>query len=81
MPAANYLPPVVITSQRSQRRPALRSQRRPALRPALRAAYELLVGTLKYHVDRRLTLENAKARVLAVLEEGPLTNADVREIT
>lgn len=46
-----------------------------------RAAYELLVGTLKYHVDRRLTLENAKARVLAALEEGPLTNADVREIT
>lgn len=49
-----------------------------------RAVYDLLVGTLKYHVDRRLAIENAKARVLAVLAvlaERPLTNADVREIT
>ena len=46
-----------------------------------RRAYDLLVGTLQYHVDRRLSVENAKARVLAALAEGPLTNANVREIT
>lgn len=46
-----------------------------------RVAYEILLGTLKYHVDRRLTVENAKARILAVLAERPLTNAEVREIT
>ncbi len=46
-----------------------------------RAAYELLLGTLRYHVDRRLSQENAKARVLAALADRPLTNAEVREIT
>lgn len=46
-----------------------------------RAAYDQIVGALRYHVDRRLAAENAKARVLAVLAERPLTNADVREIT
>jgi len=46
-----------------------------------RAAYEVLIGTLDYHVDRRLTAENAKARVLAALADRTLTNADIREIT
>ncbi len=46
-----------------------------------RAAYELLLGVLRYHVDRRLSQENAKARVLAALADRPLTNAEVREIT
>jgi len=32
-------------------------------------------------VDRRLTLENAKARVLSTLAVKPLNNADIREIT
>ena len=36
---------------------------------------------LDYHVDRRLTIENAKARVLSVLADRPLTNSDLREIT
>jgi ATP-dependent DNA helicase RecG len=46
-----------------------------------RTAYDLLVDRLSYHIDRRLATENAKARVLAALEERPLTNSDVREIT
>ncbi|MDP3939021.1 MAG: ATP-binding protein, partial [Deltaproteobacteria bacterium] len=46
-----------------------------------RGAYELLEGALRYHVDRRLSLENAKARVLQVLADRPLTNAEIREIT
>lgn len=46
-----------------------------------RTAYQLLTGTLDYHVDRRLTIENAKARVLSVLADRPLTNSDLREIT
>ncbi len=46
-----------------------------------RAAYDLLLGALEYHVDRRLSAENAKARVLAALGDRPLTNAQVREIT
>jgi len=46
-----------------------------------RSAYDLLIGTLDYHVDRRLTLENAKARVLSTLAVKPLNNADIREIT
>lgn len=46
-----------------------------------RQGYDLLIGTLRYHVDRRLSIENAKARVLAALADRPLTNADVREIT
>jgi len=46
-----------------------------------RTSYELLVGGVRYHVDRRLTLENVKARVLGALADRPLTNAEVREIT
>jgi ATP-dependent DNA helicase RecG len=46
-----------------------------------RPAYGLLVGAMKYHVDRRLSAENAKARVLAALADRSLTNAEVREIT
>jgi len=46
-----------------------------------RSVYESLLGTLEYHVDRRLATENAKARVLQVLAERPLTNANIREIT
>lgn len=46
-----------------------------------RTAYQLLIGTLDYHVDRRLTIENAKARVLSVLADRPLANSDLREIT
>jgi len=45
-----------------------------------RTAYDLLVGSVEYHVDRRLARENVKARILAVLKERPLTNAQVREI-
>jgi ATP-dependent DNA helicase RecG len=44
-------------------------------------AYESLLTALEYHVDRRLAAENAKARVLAVLADRPLTNTEVREIT
>jgi ATP-dependent DNA helicase RecG len=46
-----------------------------------RTAYEVLIGTLDYHVDRRLTIENAKARILSVLADRPLANSDLREIT
>jgi len=46
-----------------------------------RVAYEILIGTLDYHVDRRLTIENAKVRVLSVLKDRPLSNSDLREIT
>ncbi|MBI5525932.1 MAG: putative DNA binding domain-containing protein [Deltaproteobacteria bacterium] len=46
-----------------------------------RATYELLVPGLGYHVDRRLSFENAKARVLSALEDGPLSNAGAREVT
>lgn len=46
-----------------------------------RDAYNLLVEALDYHVDKRLSLENAKARVLDTLKLRPLTNAEIREIT
>lgn len=46
-----------------------------------RGAYDLLINTLEYRIDRRISLENAKARVLAALSDGPLTNAEIREIT
>lgn len=46
-----------------------------------RPVYDLLGHRLEYEVDRRLTLENARARVLAVLADRALSNADVREIT
>lgn len=46
-----------------------------------RIAYDLLVGTLSYYVDRRLAIENAKVRILAALAERSLTNAEVREVT
>jgi ATP-dependent DNA helicase RecG len=46
-----------------------------------RQACEELGETLAYHVDSRLTRENAKGRVLAALQHGPLSNAQIREIT
>ena len=45
------------------------------------AAYDQLGQALAYHVDRRLSRENLKGRILTALEKGPLTNAEVREIT
>jgi ATP-dependent DNA helicase RecG len=45
------------------------------------AAYQQLGQALAYHVDRRLTRENVKARLLATLETRDLTNSQVREIT
>ncbi|MEI6078048.1 MAG: ATP-binding protein [Verrucomicrobiota bacterium] len=44
-------------------------------------AYELLGQALSYHVDSRLSRENVKGRVLTALAKGPLTNAEIREIT
>ena len=46
-----------------------------------RQACEELGETLAYHVDSRLTRENAKGRVLSALQHGPLSNAQIREIT
>lgn len=46
-----------------------------------RTAYELLVGSLQYLVDRRLSMENARARILAALKERALSNQELREIT
>ena len=46
-----------------------------------RAAYEPLGGALQYHIDQRLALENARARILTVIAERSLSNAEVREIT
>lgn len=46
-----------------------------------RVAYSMLVSLADYHLDRRLTTENAKARVLSALADGPLTNSEIREIT
>lgn len=46
-----------------------------------RPAYGLLSARLAYHVDRRLVAENLRARVMAALEERPLSNAELREIT
>jgi len=46
-----------------------------------RRAYDLLLGALSYHVDRRLAYENARARILQVLKSRDLANADIREIT
>jgi len=44
-------------------------------------AYEQLGESLAYHVDSRLAQENLKGRVLTALKRGPLSNADIREIT
>ena len=46
-----------------------------------RQACEELGEILAYHVDSRLSRENAKGRVLAALRHGPLFNAQIREIT
>lgn len=46
-----------------------------------RGVYTLLGETLGYHVDQRLSLENAKVRILTVLRNTTLTNAQIREIT
>jgi ATP-dependent DNA helicase RecG len=46
-----------------------------------RQACEELGDTLAYHLDSRLSLENAKGRVLDALQHGALSNAQIREIT
>lgn len=46
-----------------------------------RQACEELGESLAYHLDSRLSRENAKGRVLAALRHGPLSNAQIREIT
>jgi len=46
-----------------------------------RQACEELGDTLAYHLDSRLSLENAKGRVLNALQHGALSNAHIREIT
>jgi len=46
-----------------------------------RQACEELGETLAYHLDSRLSRENAKGRVIAALRHGPLSNAQIREIT
>lgn len=44
-------------------------------------AYAELGLALAYHVDSRLAQENLKGRILTALKQGPLSNADIREIT
>jgi ATP-dependent DNA helicase RecG len=46
-----------------------------------RGSYQMLVDVLGYHVDKRLAIENVKARILTALSDRSLTNADVREIS
>ena len=46
-----------------------------------RGSYELLLGMLRYQIDRRLSTENMRARILDVLRDKPLSNAEIREIT
>jgi len=46
-----------------------------------RSVYEKLGTLAEYEVDKRLSREHVKARVLAVLAERSLSNAQVREIT
>ena len=41
----------------------------------------MLVGSLQYLVDRRLSMENARARILAALKARDLSNRELREIT
>ena len=45
------------------------------------AAYTEFGEALAYHVDSRLSRENLKGRILTALKKGPLTNAEIREIT
>ena len=44
-------------------------------------AYAQLGNALAYHVDSRLSRENAKGRILTALTKGGLSNAQIREIT
>ena len=46
-----------------------------------RATYKILLGSLQYLVDRRLSMENARARVLAALKDRDLSNRELREVT
>lgn len=46
-----------------------------------RGAYQILLGALHYHIDRRFSFENAKGRILAALADRSMTNAEVREVT
>jgi ATP-dependent DNA helicase RecG len=42
---------------------------------------DLLMSSLQYSMDKRISMEDARARILAALKERPLRNRDVREIT
>ena len=42
---------------------------------------DLLMSSLQYSMDKRISMENSRARILAALKERPLRNRDVREIT
>jgi ATP-dependent DNA helicase RecG len=44
-------------------------------------ACDQLGQALAYHVDSRLSRENAKGRILQALRDGSLSNAQIREIT
>ena len=44
-------------------------------------AYAQLGDSLAYHVDSRLSRENIKGRILTALGKGPLSNAQIREIS
>jgi ATP-dependent DNA helicase RecG len=46
-----------------------------------RQACDQLGATLAYQIDNRARRENAKHQILAALQHGPLSNAQIREIT
>lgn len=46
-----------------------------------RSAYQELSNDLEYFVDRKLSEENARVRILDTLAERDLTNEEIREIT
>ncbi len=43
--------------------------------------YNELLDSSDYHRDMKLDDESIKVRILAILKKGPLTNAQVRQIT
>lgn len=45
------------------------------------STYNVLLDVLSYHLDGRVTRETARVSVLKALRAGPLTNAQVRELT
>jgi ATP-dependent DNA helicase RecG len=46
-----------------------------------RSTYEQLGAMADYDVDKRLSREHVKARILAILEDRGLSNAEIREVT